>query len=372
MIFQTRTPRIFSKLTFILCLTAVRISSAQAQTTEATAPKPKGFNPDIGVNFLGLFQGGTATSNDRTDGNHDGFSLQEAELQFSADVDPYLRGVALMSVSQEAGTTEFGFEPEEVYAESISIPVVTIRGGKFKLALGKHNQLHTHAFPFVDAPLIHQQLLGDEGLNEVGLSTAVLIPVSWYSEIILQVFSPSNEDLFNSPSSRDVGGLARLKNLWDLTDDLTLELGLSGTMGKNQFDEFSSVIASDLTMKWRPAEGGKYHALIWSTEYLDGLRHGLTDATTSASAEKLGGLVTWLQYQMAERWWVQGRYEYVGIPHSNSISTETKQSALIGFFPSEFSGFRVQYDHNRSLGKSDHTVALQMNVSIGAHPAHAY
>jgi len=334
----------------------------------------KAFNPDISANFLGLWQHGTGISNDRTNANHNGFSLQEAELQLLSDVDPYMRASALLSVSQKDGTSDFGIDPEEVFLETTSLPGVTVKAGKFKMALGRHNQLHTHAFPFIDAPLIHQQLIGSEGLNEAGVSAAVLMPTSWYSELTVQGFNPSNDTLYKSPSSGDVGGLVHFKNLLDVNDDLTSELGLSATAAKNQFNQTASVLGADLTFKWRPAVGGKYHALIWSTEYLDGHRPKQADAN-GASQVNLGGVATWLQYQLDERWWVQGRYEYVGIPRSVGVSKQMKESALIAFLPSEFSGIRLQYDHSSPTsrpGKDDHTIAVQYNVTIGAHPAHSY
>ncbi|MBI2520655.1 MAG: hypothetical protein HYV97_09565 [Bdellovibrio sp.] len=339
-------------------------------------PQTRGkvFNPDISANFLGLFQRGTALSEDRTQVPHNGLSLQEAELQFTSDVDAYFKGTALLGIAQESGSTEYGIDPEEVYFETLNLPHVTLRAGQFKLALGKHNTLHPHAYPFIDAPLIHQQLTGDEGLVESALSAAILLPTSWYSELILQVITLSNEDLFQSPSSGQTGTLAHFKNLWDLTDDLTLEIGLSGVTGKNQFAKTSTLLAGDLTFKWRPAEGGKYHAFIWSSEFLDGKRKGLTDEVTGDSAEHLGGMATWIQYQFAARWWVQTRYEKMGLPHPASIPSQEKQSALLAFYPSEFSGFRFQYDHLKTQGSADddHTFSLQFNISVGAHPAHVY
>ncbi len=348
--------------------------AASAVRAEQGVSPGKAFNPDISVNFLGLWQHGTAISNDPTSADHNGFSLQEAEMQFLSDVDPYLRASALMSVSQEDGTHKYGIDPEEVYLETTSLSGVTLRAGKFKMALGRHNMLHTHAFPFIDAPLIHQKLLGDEGLNAPGASAAILIPTNWFSEITLQAFSASDTDLYNSPNAGNVGGLAHLKNLLDLNDDLTMEVGLSGTMAKNQYNQTGSVLGADLTFKWRPAVGGKYHALIWSTEYLDG--HNRPDPTnTQAPSTNLGGVATWLQYQMDERWWVQGRYEYVGLPKSDTLQTESKESVLLAFLPSEFSGFRIQGDHQTATfrpGKDDYAVAFQYNVTIGAHPAHSY
>lgn len=353
---------------FALLLGALAIPTGSARA----AGKP--FNPDISVNFLGLAQYDSAFSDDRTVLPHNGLSLQEAEMQFLSDVDPYFRANALLSLSQKAGSTDFGLDPEEVFLETISLPYVTVRAGKFKMALGKHNQLHTHAWPFIDQPLINFRLLGDEGLNENGVSAAALAPfVPWFMELTLQGFSLSNSNVYNYYSSGQLGGLAHLKNLWDLNEDTTMEFGLSATEGKNQFGYQASVLASDLTFKWRPAEGGKYHALIWSTEYLYGQRPGLMDANGN-SQEKLGGLATWLQYQFAERWWAQARYENVGTQRSPILGVVNKETVLLALAPSEFSGFRLQYDwtQDQARPRNDHGIAFQYNVTIGVHPAHSY
>lgn len=351
-----------------ICLSILLLGIAQPAFS---ADKAKGFNPDVGVNFLGLIQHGSAYSRDRTVKPRDGAQLQEAELQFSADVDAYFRAVGIFSVKQSGAS--YGIDPEEVYAETISLPGFTVRAGKFKMFLGRHNTLHTHAFPFIDAPLMNQRLLGDEGLNENGLSVSALIPAPWFSELTLQGMSLANDTLFKGRNAGDWGALAHLKNLWDLNESLTMELGLSGTAGNNQFGKRSTVAGSDLTFKWRPTEGGKYKSLAWSTEYLLAQRPGLEDAALE-SLQKLGGVATWLQYQFAERWWIQGRYEYLGLPKSPAISLVTKQSALLGFVPSEFSGFRLQYDRiqDRARPQKDYAIAFQYNLSIGAHPAHAY
>lgn len=89
----------------------------------------------------------------------------------------------------------------------------------------------------------------------------------------------------------------------------------------------------------------------------------------------LGGVATWVQFQFAQRWWAQLRGEWTGVPVGlDSGPNERKQSVLLGFFPSEFSGFRAQYDHlgATGLGQDDHRFTVQWNISIGAHPAHSY
>ncbi|MGE0614573.1 MAG: hypothetical protein AB7P04_02945 [Bacteriovoracia bacterium] len=327
-------------------------------------PRAKSFNPDVSANFLGGYRHSTR-GNDVVTDDSNGFYFQEAELQFTADVDPYFRGVGLFSLHRENGA--YAFEPEEVYFETLAVPTVTIKGGKFKAFIGRQNTLHSHAYPFVDAPLANQNILGDEGMNDVGLSGAVLIPASWFMEFTLQVMSGQEADLYKSAHPNDLVTVAHFKNLWDLSAATTMELGLSGATGWNQWDGRSNVYGADLTFKFRPTEGGKYRSLSWSTEYL------AQAAQNNPNGSGLGGLATWLQYQFAERWWVQGRYDFLGLPVSDAFGIKNKQSLLLGFFPSEFSALRAQYDHLADdAGPDEHRMTLQYNISIGAHPAHAY
>ncbi|MBS1961599.1 MAG: hypothetical protein JST04_05255 [Bdellovibrionales bacterium] len=360
---------------FVFVLVSVLVHSVSARAEVAGKP----FNPDLSVNFLGLLRDSTNASENRSTAPYNGLSLQEAEIQFYSNVDAYLKAVALFSVAEDSGT--WGIDPEEVYVETTSIPFVTFRGGKYKLALGKHNQLHTHAFPFIDAPLFQTKILGEEGLNATALGASLLVPLPWFSELTVQGFSLANEDLYNdpvastSPPTGKTGFLARYRNLFEFGDDATLELGASASTGKNAFGLSTKLAGGDVTLKWRPAEGGKYHALIWNTEYLRAIRAGRTDPGGSGvNDEKIGGLASYVQLQFAERWWIQARAEILGAPHNEVEPVHTKQSGLLGFFPSEFSGFRLQYDHevDHARPKPDHAVTLQYNVTIGAHPAHAY
>lgn len=301
-------------------------------------------NPDTSVNFLGLYRKGTQGSN--------GFFFQESEIHFSSDVDPYLRAVALFAVAPAEnpaeGAPEFVIEPEEVYLETISLPAWTLKAGKFKAALGRHNVTHTHAFAFVDAPLVSEELLGEEGLNDVGISASFLLPAPWFLELTTQALG----------GDRDIpSGVAQLKSLWELSSDSTLELNAFGTAAQASEEHRSHVLGADLTFKWRPTLGGKYRALIWTGQWL-------RDNTPGAE-EHAGGIASWLQYQFSQRWWIQGRID--------GFEDSSRQSALLGFFPSEFSGFRLQYDRRTGTdAPTEHVARLQWIISIGAHPAHAY
>ncbi len=337
----------------------------------------KSMNPDTGVNFLGLYRKNSQDYNSSSVPT--GFSFQEAEIQFSADVDPYFRAVALFSLSMQSSTSgsttsnDFMIDPEEVYLETLSLPSLTFKLGQFKTAMGRHNILHTHAFPFIDAPLINQALFGDEGLNGVGVSGSVLIPAPWFSDFTIQAISGQSAILFNNPNPKKSAGIAQLKNLWDLSDDTTIELNIFGTTGANQYESNSYAYGSDVTLKWRPSVGGKYRALIWTTEYINGLIDGNNVGGSPTFGPRLGGMASWVQYQFAQRWWAQARAELTGIPRAENAPLTQKQSLLLAFNPSEFSGFRAQYDHQTGTAYPvNNALTFQWNISIGAHPAHAY
>lgn len=346
-------------------------------------------SPNISANTLFLYrQSNFAKENSSTVRN--GLDVQEAEIAFYADVDPYSRLFLLLGVHPEYEadattgkvTQEWAIEPEEAYAESTRVPYVTIKGGKFKAAFGKHNSLHTHVFPFVDAPMINSSLLGDEGLNDVGLSASGLLPLPWFSELTAQYLRGAGENYyFNSPSPSDGVGLARWKNLVDLSEALTLEIGGSYARGGNAFGGDTSLTGADLTFKWRPSEGGKYHSWILAGEYIDRRLE-----QSGVPSEDGHGLAVWGQYQFAERWSLAARYETLDVTGSNSIfnpdhaldnALTERAAAALNFYATEFSSFRLEYGQSHGPAQSngeteERRLYLQANFTIGAHPAHTY
>ncbi len=315
--------------------------------------------------------------NGATNTVRNGIDVQEAELAFYADVDPYSRLNMLFAIHPEyewnatnrALTESWEFEPEELYAETDHVKGVTFKVGKFKAAFGKHNELHAHAYPFIDAPLVNTSLLGDEGLNDVGASSAILLPTSWYSEITLQYLRGEGENSpFASTTPNDGEELVHFKNLFDLSESLTFELGGTYATGDNSFDRRTHIYGADLTFKWRPVSGGKYRSFIFSSEYIN-----RTVNKARTSSEDSDGVVLWGKYQLAERWATALRAETMDLAGFKSA----KGAASVQFMASEFSSFRFEYEHThdpaRDFGdKDEHKFYLQANFTIGAHPSHAY
>ena len=340
-------------------------SSADSAFSTATGLS-RTFNPAISVN--GLFQG-TYRSRDNDDPNAEvktGLKVQELELQFSANVDKWLSANIRFTFEDDE------FEIEEAFADILLIDRVALRAGQFYNHFGKHNLLHQHQFPFIDAPLVNQEIFGDEGLLEVGTGLNYLVPLPWYSELIFEFLQGDNENLFNAPLNDDFAYLIHTKNLWDLNEDTTLELGGSYVTGRNgatggaQHSK-SQAAGANLTVKWKPAQRLRYQTLVWQTEYLGSWRE--TGPTTPD--EDKGGIYSFLQYQFQERWWAQARYDYFGLHRMVGTSEKHRYTGLVGYVASEFSALRLQYSFLDDI-QDEHQLILQLNFSLGSHPAHLY
>ena len=79
-----------------------------------------------------------------------------------------------------------------------------------------------------------------------------------------------------------------------------------------------------------------------------------------------------------KRRWTSGlRGEFVtgetGDFGGNLRPDRTRLSPMLTFYPSEFTKLRLQYNYDEIQGlNSEHSVFLQLEFSIGAHPAHKF
>ncbi len=148
----------------LLLLAAALLTAgpALAQSSTATGVSSK-FNPAISVNTLLL--GRTAHSSD--DPAVNGFDLQESEVQYTSVVDPYWKANLITAFAPAGDSYEVAIEVATI--DSRTAPGgFGLRFGKDHLPFGKHSPLHTHQFPFVDAPLAHQHVPGARGPERRG------------------------------------------------------------------------------------------------------------------------------------------------------------------------------------------------------------
>ena len=129
-------------------------------------------NPAIGMNAL--FSGQAAHNLDQPYG----LKFDEAEISLLADVDSYWT-----IVSNIAFVGDGSVDPEEVWVRSTNIPGIQLKLGKIRGTFGKHGLLHTHAFPFIQAPIASANTIGTEGFKDAGAEASWLTPLPWFSEL---------------------------------------------------------------------------------------------------------------------------------------------------------------------------------------------
>ncbi len=281
----------------------------------------------------------------------DGFSVQEVELYFKSNIDPYWSGQISLGIFPHQGNFEINLE--EAYIESLFIPSVTLKAGSFYAFLGRHNNLHTHHYPFIDPPLVNQEIFGFHGWSGSGVSMAYLAPLSWYSEIAIQGFYTNTEE-------NSFAGLLFFKNFWELKSDLTFELDASYGLGVQDFDHLFNLAG---VLKWQSLESAKQKSLFWTSEWMKGV---------SDHSSNIEGFSSYIQWQFLKNYWLGGRADYLS--HNNWSDIEKqKYSVLLSFAPTEYSAIRLQYNTQRiENGHWSHGIAVQSTVSLGVHPAHSY
>src|SRR5438477_1126065 len=271
----------------------------QMQSSNQPAQQPQqtrstlSFNPDIGV--IGDFQGSYISKGKR---NFDAY-LNETEVSLQATVDPYVRADFFLSFARNPVTHAYGATVEEGYLTTLSLPAkLQLKAGKFREAVGRINPTHPHALPFIDLPNAYINLFGEEGLNDEGVSLSWLLPnKAFYQELVVQTTSGFSESpAFARSEGNHLIYLGHLKNFFTLSDNATLELGLTGISGPNDSARTTNIAAGDLTYKYKPVQMNTYHSLTWQSEF-----YYSHNSRTENNAVDAIGLYSFLQYQLAKR-----------------------------------------------------------------------
>ncbi|MGB5831309.1 MAG: TonB-dependent receptor, partial [Thiohalocapsa sp.] len=138
-------------------------------------------------------------AHDHDDGGHahndaqDGFNFREAELSFSATVDPYFDAATYVSFDGDGSV-----ELEEAYFETRALPYgLKVKGGKFLSDFGYINRQHPHQWDFVDQNLPYLNLLGFHGLQDTGLQLTWIPELPFYALIGGEALQ-GNQEIFGA------------------------------------------------------------------------------------------------------------------------------------------------------------------------------
>ena len=337
-----------------------------AAAAAAAAGSGKVFNPDMSVNgnFVGI--GGKNPNSDQP-----AFNLSEVEMAFQAVVDPYARADFFLSAGPE------GLDVEEGYVTFNTLPGgLLFKGGKMRAQFGKVNTLHTHALPYVDRPLVTQNLVGgEEGISEPGVSLSKLIQ---NSAVFLEATGEAyygNSEVFASSERSKLTYVARLRAYRDITEGSNLDVGGSYAYGPagavpESFaaeDTSTELIGFDATFRYRPLRRAIYRRfqarteLVWSRPKAAG-RIG----------DRSFGYYGLGEYQFARRWYAGARYDRSAQAFDHTL-VDTGGSFFLTYWPSEFSQVRGQYRRTSyGDGVKANEFLFQLNFSIGAHGAHVF
>src|SRR5437870_3376270 len=149
--------------------------------------------------------------------------------------DPYARGDFFLSFGEE------GVNLEEGYITFTALPAGFVaKVGKMRSAFGKVNTMHNHVLPWVDRPLVTNNLVGGEdGLDDAGVSVEHIIPApkGIFLEATGQLFRGDSGDaqhpLFRASTKSDVSAVAHLRTYKDITESTNVDIGFSYGRGHN-------------------------------------------------------------------------------------------------------------------------------------------
>lgn len=368
------------------------------------------------------------------DGGHvhglteNGFNLREAEIAFSATVDPYFDASLFLAIDGD-GTVEL----EEGYFQTRSLPAgLRVKGGKFLSDFGYINRQHPHQWDFVDQNLPYLNLLGPHGLQDTGLQLTWLPKLPLYTLLGVEGLQ-GNQEIFGATLGDDDQAALELGDtddgprLWTAFAKVAPEIGINHALqlglsyaNNNQHQEVqehthahdgdhddahdddheieihrnglagdAQLWGVDLVYKYDGGGAYGHKSFKLQSEYLRSIKD--MRITSSAHPEVVGsrrtfttdGLYAQAIYGFAPKWTAGLRYDVLGITNevsggeNASFGSSDRWTFDVTWNLSEFSRLRAQYAHNDILvapGERDRFDAfyLQFLVSMGSHGAHAF
>lgn len=358
---------------------AAPAQAAQTQTFGGASGNAKLLNPDISL--IGDFIG-TAGRNNVAPSRS--LEMHESEVGLQAIIDPYARADAFISFG------ETGVNVEEAYVTFTSLPGgLLLKVGKKRADFGKVNTIHNHALPFIDRPLVTNNLVGGEdGIDDSGffLSRFLPAPKNWFLEGSAEVLRGDSADVFQANRRQDLSVVGHVRAYRDLTESTNLDLGLSYARGHNNagigssFDPsrfITNLYSGDATLRWKPLRRAIYNSFLFRTELVWSARDQLSAAVPALfQTQHAFGMYSSAEYRLNRRWTVGGRFDRSG--HATDARlTDSGFSGILTYWPSEFSQIRGQYRFGHlATSPTDFSnaneILFQFLFVMGAHGAHPF
>ena len=348
------------------------------------------LNPEISVtgDMVGLYR--------QQDGvrSHSDFDFRCLGIHFESYLDPYTKFKAAVPVNED------GAELEEAYLTRFSVlETVNLTAGRFRQQFGVVNRWHTHALDQVEFPVAMRHIFGPGGLNQTGLSIDWSMPALLGSSqnLTCQVTNGENSRLFSGNRLSIPSALVRYTSYRDLSDDVYLDLGLTGLVGWN--DAWTAgadrvrkslstrVYGADMSVVWEPAGAMRYRNIEWRSE-----AYVLDRDLYAPDGSGRDSLLSWGFYSYVQtlfaRVWVAGvRFDYYKPDRKGYASAGLEPLAYadgdafcwqiapyITWQQSPYVRIRVEYDHIDGIGMDGRgdVVMLQAIFAAGPHKHDRY
>ncbi len=295
------------------------------------------------------------------------FLLQEVELGLQAVVDPYFRADTFISFSPG------GVNVEEAYATTLALPAgLQVRAGKFFTPFGRMNQQHPHVWEFVDPPLARGRLLAQDVLSGPGLVASWLAPLPWFAQLELtaQTTTP-----YDGLTPRFMG-TGRLLQYFMLGESNSLGIGVSAAHRRElSAGGFRDLGGADVYYRYRrPSSRADLNVQgeVYTRRFEGVPSAGFTPGGAPTRDTQAAG---W-----AQAFWRQDaflgygiRYEEAPATGLSAPGTERRVSAVLDWYPSEFSRIALEPSWDRLPGgKGGFEGLLHFEFGIGAHGAHPF
>lgn len=341
-----------------------------------------------------------------------GFNLRETEIAFSASVDAYFDVQALFAVSEE------GIEAEEVFFQTRRLPWgLQLKGGKLLSGIGYANAHHPHQWDFADQNLAYELLLGGHGLNEKGLQLTWVPKLPFYLKVGAELLQGENEKLASYVDPEEFPGLGEegaprvlsekggprlftgfVKVGPDLGYSNALQVGFSLVSSRRHrevhdedadgvpeevLDGTATLWGVDAVYKYDSPRTGGAGDLVLQAEYLARKRNLDVLGTVDTAVFRQDGAYFQAVYGLLPRLQLGARWDVGGLTNERvrggtkgAYDSSSRFTAALTFNPTEFSRIRGQYESAsiRVDGEKETwgRFLLQLQLSLGAHGAHAF
>ena len=397
-----------------------RLQQVEDIATTPPPPSPSAMNPQMSLILAGSWnnlsddpanwrmQGFVPGEGEAGPGDR-GFSLGESEMTLSASIDPLFYGQATFAVS-----TESEIEVEEAFVRPTLLPAgFKAQFGRFFSAVGYLNQQHTHAWDFVDAPLVYSAMFGRQYQTD-GARISWLAPTETFLEFGVELgngrafpgaddgngvgawtaFAAVGDDIGQSASWK--AGLAWLDNSAEERGYAEPDTLLEDVDNPVAFSGDTRTWSAWAVYKWAPDGNSQQHNLKLQAEYFDRREDGqlLQDNAVAGPGS--------MDYRASPSgWYVQGVWQFrpgwrLGLRQERLDSSSPRllsldgvlrpmdfptlqryeperSSAMLDWSPTEFSRIRLQFARDDSAPGADLDAwYLQYLMSLGAHGGHAF